>query len=81
MEAATDHVLFGLECIESICVDTEHLCEILHLILIKTAGLTGCSLPMNLLVNLHELRDALFAKWLIKAVDDRLREVFFAEVL
>ncbi len=49
--------------------------------MVKTTGLTAGSLPMDLLVALHELRDALFAQRLIKAVDDWLGEMFFAQVL
>ena len=66
LEAATDHVLLRLERIESVSVDAQHFCEIFHLILVKTTGLTTGSLPMDLLVALHELRDALFAQRLVK---------------
>lgn len=72
--ATSDHVLFGLECIQGVHVYSKHFCQILHLILVKTARLTW-TLFINLLINFHEFRNTFLAHGLIKAVHYRLWEM------
>ena len=79
METATDHVFLGLKCIKCLRIDSEHLGQVHHLILVKSPLLVAFA--RYLLLFLHELGDALLAQGFIIAVDDRLREVDLAQVL